>query len=172
MRAVGGGLELEGRVAHGHGEVLGHARLEPIEDAGGVPVEQALIAHDHMRGQDRQPGGDGPSVQVVDVLDVLDAQDVAAHLGVAKPSVTDATERLKERGFVTTDHAGMLVLTDSGMEIADSTYTKHKMLTKFFIYLGVSPEQAMTDACKIEHDISEETFAALCRYAEKIKSEA
>ena len=79
--------------------------------------------------------------------------DVAAQLGVAKPSVTYATKRLKERGFVTTDHAGMLVLTDSGMEIADSTYTKHKMLTKFFIYLGVSPEQAMTDACKIEHDI-------------------
>ena len=98
--------------------------------------------------------------------------DVAMQLGVAKPSVTYATKRLKERGFVTTDHAGMLVLTDSGMEIADSTYTKHKMLTKFFISLGVSPEQAMTDACKIEHDISEETFGALCRYAEKVKVEA
>ena len=107
------------------------------------------------------------------ILMIKERQGYVRSVDVAtKPSVTYATKRLKERGFVTTDHAGMLVLTDSGMEIADSTYTKHKMLTKFFIYLGVSPEQAMTDACKIEHDISEETFAALCRYAEKIKSEA
>ncbi|MDO4615266.1 MAG: metal-dependent transcriptional regulator [Lachnospiraceae bacterium] len=93
--------------------------------------------------------------------------DVAEHLGVSKPSVTYSTKRLKEKGYLKNDHAGMLVLTESGMKIASDTYKKHKMLTEFFMYIGVSPEQAREDACKIEHDISEETFASLCAYAEK-----
>ena len=91
--------------------------------------------------------------------------DVAEHLGVTKPSVTYSTKRLKDKGYLTSDHAGMLVLTDSGHEIADRTYTRHKTLTRFFTELGVNPETAREDACKIEHDISEETFQALCRHA-------
>lgn len=92
--------------------------------------------------------------------------DVAQQLSVTKPSVSYATRKLKEKELLTTDHAGMLVLTDAGNEIAQRTYTRHKKLTEFFIYLGVNPEQAQTDACKIEHDISQETFEALCRHAE------
>lgn len=90
--------------------------------------------------------------------------DVAEQLGVTKPSVTYTTKRLKEKGYITTDHAGMLVLTDSGMKVAGATYNRHKTLTDLFVRLGVHPEQARTDACKIEHDISDETFDALCKY--------
>ncbi|MBR2186191.1 MAG: metal-dependent transcriptional regulator [Lachnospiraceae bacterium] len=96
--------------------------------------------------------------------------DVAELLNVTKPSVTYATKKLKDNGYLTSDHAGMLVLTDAGMEIADKIYTRHKALTRFFIQLGVDPETATEDACKIEHDLSEETFRALCRYA-KINTE-
>ncbi len=96
--------------------------------------------------------------------------DVAELLNVTKPSVTYATKKLKDNGYLTSDHAGMLVLTDAGMEIADKIYTRHKALTRFFIQLGVDPETAREDACKIEHDLSEETFRALCRYA-KIDTE-
>ncbi|MBQ6967602.1 MAG: metal-dependent transcriptional regulator [Lachnospiraceae bacterium] len=91
--------------------------------------------------------------------------DVAELLGVTKPSVTYATKKLKDKGYLTSDHAGMLVLTESGMEIANKIYTRHKTLTKFFIQLGVDPETAKEDACKIEHDLSEETFRALCKHA-------
>ena len=91
--------------------------------------------------------------------------DVAEQLGISKPSVSNATKRLRESEYLTTDPAGMLVLTASGMEIASQIYARHRALTDFFIRIGVSPEQAREDACKIEHDISQETFEALCRYA-------
>ena len=91
--------------------------------------------------------------------------DVAEQLGISKPSVSNATKRLRESEYLTTDTAGMLVLTPSGMEIASQIYARHRALTDFFIRIGVCPEQAREDACKIEHDISQETFEALCRYA-------
>ena len=91
--------------------------------------------------------------------------DVAEQLGISKPSVSNATKRLRESEYLTTDPAGMLVLTPSGMEIASQIYARHRALTNFFIRIGVCPEQAREDACKIEHDISQETFEALCRYA-------
>lgn len=91
--------------------------------------------------------------------------DVAEQLGISKPSVSNATKRLRESEYLTTDPAGMLVLTPSGMEIASQIYARHRALTDFFIRIGVCPEQAREDACKIEHDISQETFEALCRYA-------
>ena len=90
--------------------------------------------------------------------------DVAEMLGVKKPSVTYATKKLKEEGYITTDHAGMLVLTDEGKRIAEKTYGRHRTMTDFFERLGVSPEQAEKDACLIEHDLSDETYDALCRY--------
>ena len=91
--------------------------------------------------------------------------DVAEQLGISKPSVSNATKRLRESEYLTTDPACMLVLTPSGMEIASQIYARHRALTNFFIRIGVCPEQAREDACKIEHDISQETFEALCRYA-------
>lgn len=88
--------------------------------------------------------------------------DIAAMLGVTKPSVTYSTKRLRENGYITMDKDGAITLTDSGMEIAQRIYTRHKVLTEFFSKLGVSRENAREDACKVEHDISEETFMAIC----------
>ncbi len=92
--------------------------------------------------------------------------DIAAKLGVTKPSVSYATKRLRENGYITTDPAGMIVLTESGLEIAERIYERHELITKLFVKIGVSPEQAREDACKIEHDLSEETFAAVRKRGE------
>ena len=91
--------------------------------------------------------------------------DVAEQLEVSKPSVTYVTKRLKSQGYIDTDHAGMLLLTEEGEKIASSTYDRHKTLTEFFVALGIDPKQAGIDACKVEHDISEETYRALCEHA-------
>ena len=93
------------------------------------------------------------------------AIDVAEKLGVTKPSVSFATKRLRENGYITTDPAGMLVLLPPGLEIAERMYERHKLLSELLIGLGVSPETARDDACKIEHDLSEESFAAIREHA-------
>lgn len=92
--------------------------------------------------------------------------DIAEQLEVTRPSVSLAVKRLREKGCLEMNRSGFITLTDSGMEIAEKIYTKHKTLTRFFISLGVNPETAQKDACRIEHDISDETFHALCRHAE------
>ena len=91
--------------------------------------------------------------------------DVAEFLGVTKPSVSYATKRLRESGYITMDKDGLITLTDSGMQIAASMLDRHKTLTKFLINLGVDEITAEADACKIEHDISQQTFEAICRHA-------
>lgn len=93
--------------------------------------------------------------------------DVAAFMNVTKPSVTYTTKRLKAHGYITMGADNMITLTDEGLKIAEKIYKRHKMLTKFFINLGVDEKIAAEDACLIEHDISEESFDALCRHAEK-----
>lgn len=97
--------------------------------------------------------------------------DVAEQLGVTKPSVSYATKHLKAEGYITMNRDGMITITEEGMKIAESIYGRHKMLTSFFIRIGVNPEQARIDACEVEHDLSEETYQALCRYAEKTLDE-
>ena len=94
--------------------------------------------------------------------------DVANLLGVTKPSVSYATKRLRENGYITMDESNFITLTPSGMEIADRIYTRHKTLTDFFTRLGVDEALAREDACKVEHDLSEETFQALCRHVRTI----
>ncbi len=91
--------------------------------------------------------------------------DIARALDVTKPSVSYATKHLKESGHITMDTDGLITLTDSGMEIAATIYERHKALTDFLISIGVSPDTARNDACLLEHDISEESFDALCRHA-------
>ncbi|MBQ8133979.1 MAG: metal-dependent transcriptional regulator [Clostridia bacterium] len=95
--------------------------------------------------------------------------DVAQHLGVTKPSVTYTTKRLKEKGYIVMDKDNYISITDSGMEIAEKILNRHNTLSAFFISIGVNEETAKEDACKIEHDISAETFNALCKYIEKNK---
>lgn len=87
--------------------------------------------------------------------------DVAHHLNYSKPSVSRAMSMLRENGYVTMDKDGLLDLTDAGMAIASRIYERHRLLTEWLTALGVSPEVAAEDACRIEHDISEETFARL-----------
>ena len=94
--------------------------------------------------------------------------DVAEMVGVTKASVTFSTKRLREKGYITMEKDGLITITDSGMEIAQHIYTRHKMLTELLMMLGVSEEIAREDACKIEHDISDETFSALCEHAKKM----
>ena len=91
--------------------------------------------------------------------------DVAEHLGVTKPSVTYATKRLRENGYITMDKDGLITLTDSGMAIAASMLDRHQTLTRFLMALGVDRETAEADACKMEHDISQTSFEAICRHA-------
>lgn len=91
--------------------------------------------------------------------------DIAMELGVTKPSVTYTTKRLRESRYITMDKDGLITLTDAGMKIASSMYDRHQTLAKLLVELGVDEQTSSEDACKIEHDISEQTFDAIRRYA-------
>ncbi len=90
--------------------------------------------------------------------------DVGEYMGYSKPSVSRAIGILKNGGYVSVDREGCLSLTDSGLEIAQKIYERHTMMTDFFVRLGVCAKTAAEDACKIEHDISDETFEAIKRH--------
>lgn len=90
--------------------------------------------------------------------------DVGEYMGFSKPSVSRAIGLLKESGYVTVAKDGFLSLTDSGYEIASKIYERHTLLTEFLIKIGVNPETAAHDACKIEHDLSDESFEAMKRH--------
>lgn len=92
--------------------------------------------------------------------------DVAQHLGFSKPSVSRAMSLLRENGYVVMDDIGLLTLTPEGRTIAERIYERHRLITQWLIRLGVDPEVAAEDACKIEHDLSDETFAALKRHSQ------
>ena len=93
--------------------------------------------------------------------------DIAEQLGVTKPSVSYATKRLRENGYISMEPDGLITLSDTGMEIAERMYERHKLLSELLIQLGVSPETAREDACKIEHDLSVETFDAIREHARR-----
>ena len=88
--------------------------------------------------------------------------DVCEEMGYSKPSVSRAVGILRDGGYITVAHDGGLHLTEAGLEVAVRTYERHTVLTEFFTKLGVDEETAANDACKIEHDISEDTFQAIC----------
>ncbi len=87
--------------------------------------------------------------------------DVAAELGFSKPSVSIAMKKLRESGYVEMGENGILTLTPAGHEIAARTYERHRLLSRYLISIGVPEKIAMEDACRIEHVLSPETFAAL-----------
>ena len=93
--------------------------------------------------------------------------DVAEYMNYSKPSVSRAVGLLKTAGYISADSEGYLTLTKSGHEIAAKIYERHKLLTEFLIHLGVDKEVASQDACKIEHDISDESFEAIKKHALK-----
>ena len=90
--------------------------------------------------------------------------DIAAGLGVTKPSVSIAMKRLRENGYIVMDRDNLITLTETGYGIASKIYDRHKTLTRFLQMLGVRDETAREDACRLEHDISQESYEALLRY--------
>lgn len=93
--------------------------------------------------------------------------DVAHQLSLTKPSVSVAMKRFRENGYIEMDGDGYIALLPPGEEIAQRIYQRHRLLTRFLVRLGVSEEVAAADACKMEHDLSEETFARIREHAQK-----
>ena len=89
---------------------------------------------------------------------VVRSVDIASLLGVSKPSVSHAMKLLREDGYIAMDRYGTVTLLEKGMEIAERIYERHTVLTKMLEGLGVSEEVAKADACKLEHDVSDESF--------------
>ncbi|WP_295856919.1 metal-dependent transcriptional regulator [uncultured Oscillibacter sp.] len=93
--------------------------------------------------------------------------DIVNELGYSKPSVSIAMKKLRENGYISMAADGTITLNDSGLEVASRVYGRHKTLTRLFTLLGVSPEIAAEDACKVEHDLNEETFARIKEFVQK-----
>ena len=93
--------------------------------------------------------------------------DIATEMNYTKPSISVAMKKLRENGYIEVNKDGFITLTASGYEIASNIYNRHKVLTDFFISLGVDQKVAAEDACKIEHDLSDETFEKIREHAEK-----
>lgn len=92
---------------------------------------------------------------------VVRSLDVAEYMGFSKPSVSRAVGLLKRGEYITVDGNGYLSLTDEGRRIAEKIYERHTTITSFLVRLGVNEKTASEDACKIEHDISDESFEAI-----------
>ena len=89
------------------------------------------------------------------------AVDISIGLSVTKPSVSVAMRNLKDNGYITIDKDNHIRLTDTGLSIAQKIYERHKLLTDLFTQIGVDPRTAEEDVCKVEHDLSSDTFAAI-----------
>ena len=92
--------------------------------------------------------------------------DIVNELGYSKPSVSIAMKKLRENGYICMAPDGTITLESSGMEIAARIYHRHQIMTKLFVLLGVSPEIAAVDACKVEHDLNDETFQKIQEFVE------
>ena len=91
--------------------------------------------------------------------------DVVNELSYSKPSVSIAMKKLRENGYIAVDGEGNLTLLDPGREIAERIYSRHRLLTHFFVQLGVEEDIAAEDACKAEHILSEQTLEKIREYA-------
>ena len=103
-------------------------------------------------------------LQISKEKDNVHAIDVARGLSFSKPSVSVAMNKLKEQGYIEINDKGEITLTPSGLEIAEKTLEKHTILTEMLVNLGVDEETAREDACKMEHDISDTTWAAIKKH--------
>ena len=90
--------------------------------------------------------------------------DVVEHMGYSKPSVSRAVNLLKQGGYLTVEDTGNLRPTEEGLQVAQKIYSRHQLLTRMLVSLGVDPQTAGEDACKMEHVISDETFDALYKH--------
>ena len=95
------------------------------------------------------------------------AIDVGEEMGYSKPSVSRAMNLLKQGGYIVIDSDGAITLTETGREIAEKIYARHTLITNFLICIGVDEKTAAEDACKMEHSISDTSFDAIKRLAQK-----
>ena len=84
--------------------------------------------------------------------------DIVNEMNFSKPSISIAMKKLRESGFILMDINGLITLTDQGREVAERIYSRHKLLTKVLEAIGVDPQKAAEEACKIEHDIDDQTY--------------
>ena len=96
--------------------------------------------------------------------------DIATGLSVSKPSVSVAMKQLREGGYIIMDEDNYISLTESGMKIAQHIYERHKVLTRMLTLIGVDERTAQADACKVEHDISVQTFDAIKEQLAKLEN--
>ena len=93
--------------------------------------------------------------------------DISEHMGYSKPSISRAMSILKQDGYILVDSDGFITLSDTGRSVAEKIFERHTLLSGILMRLGVSPEVAADDACKIEHAISDESFEAIKRHVSK-----
>ena len=98
--------------------------------------------------------------------------DVCEYMGYSKPSISRAVSLLRNSGYVDMDDRGYLTLTDAGQAIAEKIYERHQVLSKILRSLGVDDKAAAEDACRIEHVISDETFAAIKEHISQMEVKA
>ncbi len=95
---------------------------------------------------------------------VVRSVDISEEMGFKKSSVSVAMKNLRENNHITVTKEGFIYLTDSGRKIAEMIYERHQVISEWLISLGVDPKVAVTDACKMEHDVSPESFAAIKKH--------
>ena len=100
------------------------------------------------------------------------AIDICSYLGYSRPTVSIVLKKMKEENLVKVDHDNNITLTEKGKEVAEKIYDRHKILSEFFILLGVDKDTAAEDACKVEHDLSAETYRLLKQHCIKFAEEA
>ncbi|NLL04885.1 MAG: metal-dependent transcriptional regulator [Clostridiaceae bacterium] len=93
--------------------------------------------------------------------------DIANELSFSKPSVSTAMKQFREQGYISVESNGSIILTESGLKIAERVYERHLLLSKYLIALGVDEETAKEDACRIEHVISQQTFDKIKEHWQK-----
>ena len=99
-------------------------------------------------------------------LPVVRSIDIATELGYSKPSVSVAMKHLREKGHIEVSPAGFITLTESGLKIASNIYERHIFLSEWLISLGIPEKTAVTDACRMEHQMSAESFRAMKNFIE------
>lgn len=100
------------------------------------------------------------------------AIDICSYLGYSRPTVSIVLKKMKDSELVIVDADNHITLTEKGKKVAEHIYERHTILSEFFMLLGVKRDTAVEDACKIEHDISDETFQLLREHCRKLKTEA
>ena len=101
-------------------------------------------------------------------LNEVHAVDISAEMGISKPSVSRALGRLKDENCLIIDASGRIAFTEKGRSIAEKIYERHQVLTQMLVSLGVNESAAAEDACKIEHDLSDETFEKIKEHFAKM----